>query len=309
LIHLTQILVMDEKKKILVLGANGKQGNVVAHALIKSGKFKVCCLVKEPHTQRAQILLAKGAHVLQGNPVNIDDVRSAMKNCYGVFNVQNYWKVGVETEYKEGKTVGDAAKELNIQHIIHSSLDYTQKVTGVPLIHANVKAEIEEHFKSLNLPLTVLYLRPFLHHFLRDFAPVVDKGVYVFRNGAGAHTPLALFDVEDLGEIVTRIFENSDKFLGKSLVLGGDVTTMEEFVQTFSKITRNTAFYEYVPIEHIHERARMYESWQKFDLTKDLKIDELKKICPNLHSVESWLQESPYKNIPNLQESIKKSRG
>src|SRR4051794_15513296 len=77
----------DGKGSILVFGATGQQGGSVAEALLAAG-WKVRALVREPASERAQALRAKGVELFRGDFADVGSMRTAMEGAYGVFSVQ-----------------------------------------------------------------------------------------------------------------------------------------------------------------------------------------------------------------------------
>jgi len=75
-------------KEILVLGGTGKRACAVAKELIKSGKYKVRLLVRDPNKQKAKKYAALGAKIYQGEMSSKESLKEAMKGVYGVFSVQ-----------------------------------------------------------------------------------------------------------------------------------------------------------------------------------------------------------------------------
>jgi len=279
-------------ERILVLGATGNQGYSVANALLHSSKFRVTALIKDINHPLVKDLQNRGAKIVVGDLEDPSDIRIAMAGCVGVFNVQNSWEIGVDHERKQGKLVALIAKEFDCVHFVHSTLDYTEKETGIPLPHADVKAEIAEYIKEIGLPYTFIYLRPLLQNFLEDLHPSIENDEYIFKAGINPNTKLGFLDVHDIGPIVVQIFENHNVFLYKNIKIAGDFMNMKQFVEIFQKITGKKARYEYVPNVDNIERANMFKVYDKFDLSNGVFLNELKVMNPALHNVESWLKES-----------------
>src|SRR6478735_7343876 len=98
-----------KKKLILVTGATGAQGGSVARALLADEHFSVRILTRNGSSPKALELKAAGAEVAQGD---LDDTASlirAMRGCYGVFGVTNFWE-HFDREYQQGKNLIDAVK-------------------------------------------------------------------------------------------------------------------------------------------------------------------------------------------------------
>jgi uncharacterized protein YbjT (DUF2867 family) len=128
------------ERLILVCGATGKQGGVVARSLLDRG-FQVRALTRDPQKPATQALREQGAEVVQGDMEarsSLDQV--LVEGVYGVFSVQNFWETGYDREVQQGKTVADAAKAAGVEHIVYSSVGSAHRQTGIP--HFESKAEL-----------------------------------------------------------------------------------------------------------------------------------------------------------------------
>ena len=79
--------MVHSEETILVFGPTGQQGGSVAHALRAAG-WSVRALVREPSSERAQILRRTGLEVVQGDFADRTSLRSAMAGVHGAFSVQ-----------------------------------------------------------------------------------------------------------------------------------------------------------------------------------------------------------------------------
>jgi len=283
---------------IFVTSATSIQGYTVADALLKASKFSVSALVKDGTHPLAKQLHDRGARIVVGDLDDPDDIRTAMTGCKGVFNVQNSKEYDVNQEKKQGKLVALIAKEFNCLHFIHSNADYSRKVTGIPLSHAEVKSEIADYIKEIELPYTFIYPRIFLQYFLEDFSPKIENEEYIFRLGVKPDKVLGFLDAADIGPIVEQIFENRDVFLHKNMKIAGDFMSMNNFIEIFQKVTGKKARYECASFEDNPELDAMFKAFEKFDFHGGVHLDELKSIHPGMNNVESWLKKSPLMGKP-----------
>jgi len=101
---------------ILVCGATGNQGGAVAQSLLDRG-FQGRALTRDPQKSEAQALADQGAEVVQGDMQNRSAMERVLEGAYGIFSVQNFWETGYDREVQQGKTVADATKEADVQHL------------------------------------------------------------------------------------------------------------------------------------------------------------------------------------------------
>ena len=78
--------------RILVVGATGAQGGSVARHLLRTGRYQVRALTRHPGSNTAMALQRQGAELMTGDLGDPAALRSALRNCDGVFGVTNYWE-------------------------------------------------------------------------------------------------------------------------------------------------------------------------------------------------------------------------
>ncbi len=219
-------------KTILVTGATGRQGGAVIEHLLKNN-FSIKALSRTPDSVSAQLLTSKGITVVKGDMSNIQSLKDAMKNCYGVFSIQNYFEYGAEKEISYGKNVADAAKQSNISHFIYSSVCNTDSNTGVP--HFETKNKIEQYIKSIDLPYTILRPVKFMENY---YIPQVFKGILSGKlfDSIKSGKKHQMITLDDIGKYVADAFANPEKYLNKTIEIAGDELTNEEVAQTMSEV-------------------------------------------------------------------------
>ncbi len=70
--------------KIFILGATGRTGKHLVQSALQKG-YEVTCLVRTPE----KMTQVEGLTILKGNPINIRELESAMKNCDAVISSLN----------------------------------------------------------------------------------------------------------------------------------------------------------------------------------------------------------------------------
>jgi len=288
-------------KIILVTGATGNQGGATAEALLKNKKFKVRVMVRDPSKEQAKKLHALGAEVVKGDFDDKASLQAAFKGVYGVFNTQNSWQVGVENELKQGKLVADVAKEAGVKVFLHSGLDDNREI-GLPTAHADVKKDVERYAISLGLPVAVVSLTFFLQNFTSNMKPKKDGDTYVFSAAIPDNIVMAWVDASDVGPVSAHMFEHPEKYIGRTLYVAGDLKTFPELVQIFTKVTGKKARYQSFPVDvirksgmpHAEDLSNMFAAFAIKDMVKLMHMEELKKLHPNLNSIESFFTSTNY---------------
>lgn len=290
---------MAKKRTILVIGSTGAQGGSVAYHLLKRGKFTVRCLTRHPDSDKASALHHAGAHVVQGDLEDPESLRAALDGCYGVFGVTNFWE-HFGREYDEGKNLIDAVADEGVEHFIYSSLPHCKKITNgeLEVPHFDIKAQLEEYARGLGLNATFIHVAFYYENFLSFFPPQKqDDGTFMFGFPQG-DTPLAGVSVEDVGSIVTPIFEHRDEYLDEVVGIVGDDLKGSEYAATMTRILGQKVVYHYVPREVFasydfpgaDDLANMFEFNRRFIPNRRADIEQCRKLNRKMQTFETWLK-------------------
>jgi len=108
-----------EKKIILVFGATGHQGGAVVKALLKS-EFTIRAVTRNPGQPKSRALAAQGVELVKADYTDVESMKRALKNVYGVYSVHNI-AGGLKAEEEQGKLLATLAKEAGVKHFVYSS--------------------------------------------------------------------------------------------------------------------------------------------------------------------------------------------
>jgi uncharacterized protein YbjT (DUF2867 family) len=156
------------------------------------------------------------------------------EGAHGVFSVQNPVISGIEGEIRQGKNVADAARRAGIQQLIYGSAGTGVSGTGIPSWES--KLVIEDHMKSLGLPLTVLRPMAFMELMTeKKFFPAVSTW-HVMPQLMGSSRKVVWLCTDDLGFIVAKAFAEPGQFIGKELQLASDVKSIDESREIYREV-------------------------------------------------------------------------
>jgi uncharacterized protein YbjT (DUF2867 family) len=287
-----------ERKKILVVGATGSQGGSVARNLIARGKFDVRALTRKPDSPAAAALRDLGAEVVQGDLDDPPSLKAALEGCYGVFGVTNFWEhYGKEAE--QGRNLVRAVADAGVGHFVFSTLPPIEKATNGALRspHFDIKAELEDYARSLNIPATFVHVPFYFDNFLYFFPPrKAEDGSYQFGFPQG-DTPLAAMAVEDVGRVVAPIFEQPERYIGKVIRLAGDELPAAKYAEIMTRQLGVDVRYSHVPRETFaalgfpgaEDLADMFEFYRLHMPSRVGDIAEGRAVAPEIQNFETWL--------------------
>jgi uncharacterized protein YbjT (DUF2867 family) len=292
---------MQQQKTILVTGATGAQGGSVARALLAANKFEVRILTRNPASAQAIALKKLGAEIITGDMDHIETLRSAMKDCYGVFGLTNFWE-HFEKEVQQGKNLIDAVNEMGIRHfVLHTLPDYNKLSNGkYPTAHCDNKAALQEYTKGLGIAATFIQAAYYYENFF-SFFPLqhAGDGSYYFGFPQG-DTKLAMISVEDIGGIVAGIFDHPLEYIGRTVGAVGADDTCASYAAIFSRVLGKTVRYNSIPrdiyaglgFEGAEELANMFEVQRLHIPNRQLDLIESYALNPAIQPFENWVKKN-----------------
>jgi len=162
---------MSSSRIVLVFGATGLQGSSVVNALLKDGTFTPRSITRNPDSEAALKLKARGVQVVKGDAFDKASLVSAMRGSEAVFAMTSPDfppKAEGPNELTQGKNMVDAAKEAGVKFFIFSGLPSIAKISAgkyKSCLHYDHKADIEAYLKASGLANATLYLGCFLENF------------------------------------------------------------------------------------------------------------------------------------------------
>ncbi|KAJ7490670.1 hypothetical protein FB451DRAFT_624058 [Mycena latifolia] len=158
---------------VSVFGATGLQGGAVVNALLKEGTFTPRAIARNPESEAALKLKARGVEVVKGDPLDKASLGSALRGSEAVFAVTNpIFPLKPEgegaNEIVQGKNMVDAAKEAGVKFFILSSLPSIKRISGgkyTSCLHYDQKEVLEAYLKSSGLVNASLHVGGFLENY------------------------------------------------------------------------------------------------------------------------------------------------
>jgi uncharacterized protein YbjT (DUF2867 family) len=238
----------NNKPLITVVGALSKQGRSVAHTLLQSRRYRVRALTRRVDSPEAQSLARKGAELISV-PLELghkEDLVKAFQGSQGVFLLTPPIAPPATHEAELGKQQADAAVEAGVEHIVFSSLENVEKITGGAKFapHFTDKAKVEEYIRTLPITSSFIYLAFFFTNLMEYYTPRMDGDTLIFPIYLPENFRAPFVDpLTATGPAVLEIFSNPDKYKGQSLPVIGDIISPNDIVETFRRITGKKAAY------------------------------------------------------------------
>ena len=306
------------RKIIAVFGATGAQGGGLVSAILddKDGEFAVRAITRNPDSDKAKELAARGAEVVKADLDDPASVEQAFKGAYGAFCLTNFWEhFSPQKETAQGKTLAEAAKAAGIQHAIWSTFEDTRDY--IPLTddrmptlqenykvpHFDAKADADKYFTDLGVPTTFLYTSGYWENFITfGWGPQKAEDGSLFIAFPMDDVKLPGIAVDDIGRCALGIFKRGKDYIGKTVGVASEHLTGTEIAQALSESLGKLITYNAVP-------ADVYRSFDfpgaddvgnMFQFKRDCadvfqgnrNVDECRQLNPELKTLKQWLGEN-----------------
>lgn len=283
----------DGKSPILVFGATGQQGGSVVDALLKTGS-PVRALVRNPASDKAAALGARGVELVQGDMSDPSSILFAMVGARGVFSVQTSspgGEISDADEVRFGVTIADLAVQAGVQHLVYSSICSISGADDEPtgMGHFDSKRSIEAHIRTL--PLTWTIVRPVT---FMDMLTMPGFGLNEnrFTFFARPDQEMQFIAVADIGKFVAPIFANPAGFSGQTLEIASDAVTGAQLGEALSQAAGRPIAYSRFPDDLLASNSFLAGLTALLDagpLAGHADLDALRAINPEMQSLDTWL--------------------
>ncbi|WP_017963417.1 NmrA/HSCARG family protein [Rhizobium leguminosarum] len=239
---------VHEKPLIAIAGATSKQGRSVAAALLESQRFRVRALTRKKDSPEALRLEERGAEIV-AVPLDLGrqkDLVAAFKGADGAFLMTPPIAPPETIEAPLGRQLADAAVEAGAGHIVFSTLENVDKITGGTKYapHFTDKARVADYIRSL--PISHSFIMPafFYTNLLEYYVPRMEGDTLLLPVYLPEDFRAPFVDpLTATGPVVLEIFSNPERYHGKTLPIVGDIISPREMVETFQRVTGLKAAY------------------------------------------------------------------
>ncbi|KAE8449621.1 hypothetical protein EG329_007951 [Mollisiaceae sp. DMI_Dod_QoI] len=309
---------MASMKILVVFGATGNQGGSVITTVLNdpvlAEQFQLRGITRDPSKPSAAALADKGVSLVKADLDDKESLKLALKDAYAVFAVTNWQEVlNKEREIQQGKNIADVAKELNVQHLIWSSLPNVTKITGgknTGVLHFDSKAVVEEYIRSIGVPATFLLFGVFMHYILFQLVPKSPGSKsYTLKVPMSTNNKYPLISVpNDVGKYVKSILLNREKLLGKQILAGERDYTFQETADILKNVGGLDVIAEQVGEKEYRGilAANGFPEFLQDDMVSNMDYienygffggEDVKKdhdiLTEKLESFEEWVKNSP----------------
>ncbi|KAK8151142.1 hypothetical protein IWX90DRAFT_96561 [Phyllosticta citrichinensis] len=259
-------------KTIVVTGATGTQGSSIVRVMLETGEWKVRAVTRNPESDAAKAIAAKGAEIVVADYDDEKSVKKAFEGAQAIFALTNWWEylrrghkqeACGEIEERQGMTLARAAAEIpTLEHYIWSTLPAAKEITGGkhPVPHFDYKAVVDRRIRdelpALAAKTTSLFFGfypsnfayfPMLKPMPVPFAP--GRYVWLVPSTKEAKVPISGDMTVAPGVFVRQILANPSKTHGKYAAVCAEVCTLDYLLKTWSEVTGKTGVFMEISVE------------------------------------------------------------
>lgn len=297
---------------IVIIGATGAQGGGVARAVAAARSFdNVKLASRNPDSsQVVKDMLSQLPNNTTAVAVDLNDkesVRATFEGADAVFATFNYWGTlaavsydetkAVAAEYQQGTNVVDAAKEAGVQHVVLSTLEDVERISGGQLHswHFTAKGRIERYAKEQGIPFTFVRYAFYFQNFGTFFKPDGDGN---FAMPMRDHA-LDAVDTEQAGEAVAQILAQGPAvWAGREIGLASDSRPVQEYLDILNEIKADDVRRRYAPVDWTEmakdpaakDLAEMFAFYTDYDAQCVRSVAATKKLVPGLRDFRAYAQ-------------------
>jgi len=268
-------------KQVLVTGATGQQGGLVARNLLKKG-HDVRAFVRYTESNAAKELVELGATLARGDFDNVESIEAAVQGVHTVHLVTNMYS-GVDQEAPQGIRVIDAAVTAGVEHIVLSSVAGANTSSGIP--HFDAKFEVEQHLQKVAMNWTIVAPVYFMENI--TFAwnlPSLQVGK--FRQAISDSTYLQMISSADIGAFIAHVIDQGETFYGERIEIAGDELTGPQAAGILSEASGEAIAFEQQSREEVaaisEDVALMYDWFESVGYSAN--IESLRTV----HTAINW---------------------
>lgn len=275
---------------VLVTGGTGRQGGATVDQLLAAGKVRVRALARDPRSDKARKLAARGVEVVRGDLTDPASLRAALSGASAAFSAQTFTgKGGIAGEERQGKAFADAVKAAGDVHLVYSSVDGAERNSGVP--HFESKWRVEQHIEKLGLNATILRPTAFMENFATAAFP---RSMFLGMMTAviGADTKVQWVSVADVGWFAARALEMPERHAGRKIAIAGDDLSVRDIAEAYraasGKAARPAPIPGFLPRLMLPEDIYLMLRWFG-EHGYQADIGAIRSEHPQLRSFKAWL--------------------
>jgi len=305
-------------KIIAVTGATGAQGGGLIRAILADpdAGFTARAITRNPSSDTAMALAAKGVDVVQADLDDEASLTRAFADAHGIFCVTNFWEhFSPEREKAQARNLANAVRGADPAHVIWSTLEDVRDYvplsdSRMPTLmgsykvpHFDAKAEANAFFREAGVPITYLYTSFYWDNMISfGMGPVRGEDGTLAVTLPLADAALPSIAASDIGACAYGIFRDGTKWIGRSVGIAGEHLTGSDMAAGLTDVLGEEVRYNAVtPATYSafgfpgsDELANMFQFNTEFaeDFGACRDVETSRRLNPRLRSYSEWLEQN-----------------
>jgi uncharacterized protein YbjT (DUF2867 family) len=246
--------------------------------------------------------MSQGVDMQKADEQDEESVRRALKGCYAVWAVTNFWDPAVGLKEEEvGKKLATLAREEGVQHYLWSTLVDAEKISHgkykVP--HFTGKARVDDHIRKLKFPYHTFMAPAFYYQnfFSPFFVPSrTEDDELIFSFPISGEAMITAVDIDEIGSVVLPILKKPEEWHDRFIPVVGDHLPLRDYLEILSVIKKQKVRLDKVSREGFgnEELSEMLAFFEEFHYygPYEKEIELGKKLNPNLSSWRQYLEKN-----------------
>lgn len=228
---------------VLVVGATGRQGGAVAHALLQGG-HNVRALTRNLAHPAADALRLRGARLAWADLDDEARLLDAARGVDAIFAVTAPAPKDPAAETRHGLQLAEVARRAGVAHFVYSSAMGADTLTSVP--EYDRKHEIERYLAATRVPHTVVAPGFFMENILAEpWLTPLRRGELALPLPSNCR--LQQTARADFGRFVRIVMEQPEKFLDQRICIASDELSPIEMTASLARTSGQRI--QHVPME------------------------------------------------------------
>ncbi|KAL1939177.1 hypothetical protein VTO73DRAFT_10218 [Trametes versicolor] len=304
---------------IAICGATGNQGGSVAKLLLQHPDvYRVRALTRDPQSAPARRLAELGAEVVRADLTVPSDLHEALRGCWGVFGVTNFYDSKIKddpsSEERQGRNLVDAALANGVQCFVWSTLPSSHAISGGRLVSQiyEGKYHVDDYIREKGCPAAFLYTGNFYENMVfrshMRYNRELDR-VEFHQAIIKETTQLAMLYVQkDLGAVTKAVFDHWDvrkhSLNHQYLYCANARLTPLDILASVKKLTGKDGTYHALPTTGVPDRDIMFHLYNEAGMygTKALPDENVRALGVHMHGIDDFVREvlAPHLGLPLL---------
>ncbi|KAG0049978.1 hypothetical protein BGZ83_005216 [Gryganskiella cystojenkinii] len=302
----------SSKPILVVFGATGNQGGSVVNTFLDdpelASKYHVRAVTRDITKPAAKALEAKGAEVVQGDAEDPESLPRVLHGAHTAFiaTMSIYDEHLKERETRQGRIIIDATVAAGVQQIVFSTFSPASEISGYKyaVTAFDSKYELEQYIRSLPIKSSFFAPGSFMQNLHGWLTPkLVSDGTFAIKAPYHPTTVLPLIDANaDTGKWVAAAVEDPDRYEGKVFSAATRLYTLNEIVETVSKVTGKTVKFQEISIEEYKNSLPLAARGPLSAMNE--YIVEFGNFGPEMKSLLDWSSKQARGQLTTLEEYL-----